>query len=266
MAGVLVGAALASNYTLYHVNPKNYSSQGIAEMDTGDALGDFFFAGRSVCSPIECAEDPHQHDCTNPEVTSGDLTVTKVIVDLGDPADWGVYARCNIGPPYAPPGEYKCTCGGYPGHGGQPCTGQVGNEQVAVHFGAEGVRPGSPNFDYWRHNLAIKTNGQWYSTPAAGEGKYWKLIKTVKQVNKTCADDVIFGGIASKNPGCFSGCPQPTNRTSNCFIGCYYDTVIGPQSGSTIISNTSLPVGPTILTREEMQALYDEPFLKCPPV
>ena len=53
----------------FSVNPRNYSAQGIAEMDTGDALGDFYFAGRSVCAPMECATDPKSHDCTNPEVT-----------------------------------------------------------------------------------------------------------------------------------------------------------------------------------------------------
>lgn len=91
-------------------------------------------------------------------------------------------------------------------------------------------------------------------------------MQTIKQINKTCADQVITGIVTGKNPGCFSKCPQPSNMTSSCFITCYYDTVIGPDSNSTLISNNSLPSGATILSREELQAAYDAPFDKCPPV
>eukprot|EP00038_Savillea_parva_P001731 m.106872 g.106872 ORF g.106872 m.106872 type:complete len:286 (+) comp10603_c0_seq2:70-927(+) len=262
-----IKCSLAPTAMNTHDSPvtQNYSKQGIAEMDTADALGDFFFSGRSVCKPIECAINPHEHDCTNPEVTSDDLTVTKVFADLGDPSAWGEYARCNIGPPGAPPGVYACECGG---HGApiEPCNGTVGNENVAEHFGNEIPSPNAPNYMFWRRNLAIKTQGQWYSTPASGEGSKWKILQTVKQINKTCADNVMLNIITTKNPSCFSACPQPTNTSSTCFITCWYDTVIGPQSGSTLISNTSLPTGATILSRDELQQAYEAPFDQCPAV
>lgn len=75
---------------------------------------------------------------------------------------------------------------------------------------------------------AGKTGGTWYSTPAAGEGKYWKVLQTIKQVNKTCADNILWTAIRTKNPDCFNGCAQPTNTTTDCNIECFYATLIGP--------------------------------------
>jgi len=258
--------AVADVVTIYHVNPSNYSAQGIAEMDTGNALGDFYFRTRSVLSPIECREDPRSHDCYNPEVTSEDLTVTKVTVDIGNASEWSKdYARCNIGPPAAPPGVYKCQCMGSPN---QACNGQVGVESVAEHFGNEKVHDGAPAWQYWKRNLAWKTGGTWYSTPAAGEGKYWKVLQTIKQVNKTCADNILWTAIRTKNPDCFNGCTQPTNTTTDCNIECFYATLIGPGAGNKEFDNSTLPVGPHIMTQAEMQATYDAPFQNdaCPPV
>lgn len=258
----------AEVFTIYHVNPRNYSAQGIAEMDTGDALGDFYFAGRSVCAPMECATDPSSHDCTNPEVASPDLTVTKVIADMGNRSDWSKsYARCNIGPPYAPPGVYKCLCGA---SGVDKCSGQVGVESVADHFGTHSVKT-DEKWSFWRRNLAWKTLGTWFSTPAAGQGRYWKVVQTVKQINKTCHDDHVWGHLASHNPGCFAGCGgasgKPLNRSSDCAIDCFYSTVMGPDSGTSAwTANTTLPSGDTILTRVQLAALYDAPFSTCPSV
>eukprot|EP00729_Bicosta_minor_P008330 gene8330-31955_t len=199
--------AVADVVTIYHVNPSNYSAQGIAEMDTGNALGDFYFRTRSVLSPIECREDPRSHDCYNPEVTSEDLTVTKV----QDCRYWEcIRVVQGMGSP------------------NQACNGQVGVESVAEHFGNEKVHDGAPAWQYWKRNLAWKTGGTWYSTPAAGEGKYWKVLQTIKQVNKTCADNILWTAIRTKNPDCFNGCAQPTNTTTDCNIECFYATLIGP--------------------------------------
>ena len=70
---------------LFHSRSSNHTTHTCDDIHThlifqGNALGDFYFRTRSVLSPIECREDPRSHDCYNPEVTSEDLTVTKVQV------------------------------------------------------------------------------------------------------------------------------------------------------------------------------------------
>eukprot|EP00041_Stephanoeca_diplocostata_P014836 m.280207 g.280207 ORF g.280207 m.280207 type:complete len:201 (+) comp19821_c0_seq3:549-1151(+) len=145
----------------------------------------------------------------------------------------------------------------------KPCTGAVGTEDVAQHFGTESAKS---NWMYWKRNLAVKTGGTWYSTPAVGEGKFWSVKQTIKQINKTCADDNIFGAVVKKNSECFNACAQPSNRTSTCFIGCFYNTTIGPGSDTIPFETNTLPEGDTIFTTTELAALYDSSFDVCPPV
>jgi hypothetical protein len=170
MLSLLLGraATAASVVTVYHVNPANYS--GIANMNTATALGDFYFDGRSKCAPIECADEPHAHDCYNPEVSSADLTITEVRVDIGPAASWDAgYARCNIAA-----GTYSCQCPQSSGsHNYGPCSGRVGVENVTRQFGkvhqhgGGGGRP-PPAWECWKANLALKlgtagpANSTWY--------------------------------------------------------------------------------------------------------
>ena len=103
----------AKNFTFYHVNPGNYS--GLVNMDAADVGGDAFFAMRSYYVPMECNHTSSSHpslDCVNPEVTSDNLTVTEVLVEVD--TRWGPYGKCNvcIGG-HVPFGEVDCTDGDY---------------------------------------------------------------------------------------------------------------------------------------------------------
>ena len=104
--------------------------------------------------------------------------------------------------------------------------------------------------------FAGKTGGTWYSTPAAGEGKYWKVLQTIKQVNKTCADKILWSAIRTKNPDCFNGCAQPTNTTTDCNIECFYATLIGPGAGNKEFDNTTLPVGLGTILLTPFMSIY----------
>ena len=55
-----------------------------------------YFDLRSVATPLECASgDPRAaHDCDNAEVTSKDLIITKLVLQVRLP--FGDYGRCNI--------------------------------------------------------------------------------------------------------------------------------------------------------------------------
>ena len=102
----------AKNFTFYHVNPGNYS--GLINMDAADVGGDAFFAMRSYYVPMECNHTSSHPslDCVNPEVTSDNLTVTEVLVEVD--TRWGPYGKCNvcIGG-HVPFGEVDCTDGDY---------------------------------------------------------------------------------------------------------------------------------------------------------
>ena len=52
---------------------------------------------RSVSLALECAGAPpyYTNDCTNPEVDSKDLVVTKLVLEVMD-GNFGAYAHCNV--------------------------------------------------------------------------------------------------------------------------------------------------------------------------
>jgi len=263
------------NVTLYHVNPKKYGNT-VANMDTGDAMGDAFFQLRGVSLPIACADTSGRHygnECTNPEtVDSPDLTITKVLVEVVLPFNDTGYAMCNIclngtvpmtNPPKKCTGdEYVCTCGrmgwGPTPAASQDCAVPVGRENPGSLFTKFPVPPGSPNYQFWQHNMATKLMaGEWYSTIATSEGVSWRLVETQKRIYASCHDDVMMGAVAKLGSPCFNACPQPTNQTSVCYISCFFDTLLGNGSGS-----STTPTGG--LSADEISNLWTAPFETCP--
>lgn len=253
---ILVGAAAsvaavdpkyAVNLTMFHVNGANYS--GIANMDTGDAAGDAFFALRSVYVPMECSDPNHSPftpDCNNPEVVGEDLTVTEVVVTVD--SRFGNYSACNVCVNNTVPftkntpcidGDYVCVCGSFPDMTTH-CPPTVGMKDLSggINFGPK-PKKGDPKYTWWLSNLVERVQGIWYSMPAAGECKddsapgdcYWKIVETKRRVYQSCQEKHIFSNITAENAQCFSSCPEPTNTTSNCFIDCFFSTILGQDSG-----------------------------------
>jgi hypothetical protein len=99
--GATAAAAFSAppiNITVFHVNQARFGSTPL-NMDTGDALGDMYFALRSRTFALECAGPPpyYTNDCVNPEVASSSLVITKLVLTvLGGPFAFGPYAHCNV--------------------------------------------------------------------------------------------------------------------------------------------------------------------------
>jgi len=83
--------------------------------------------------------------------------------------------------------------------------------------------------------LGCLMDGNWYSTQKAGQcsGKvvdvncWWRLAETHRTVNSTCVDDRIVAAVQKRRPECWEVCPQPTNRSSACYLSCLFETMLG---------------------------------------
>lgn len=93
--------------------------------------------------------------------------------------------------------------------------------------------------------------GIWYSTVGDAEGSVWKVAEVVKRVSRKCSDDVQVAAVtAADTAGCFKNCPQPTNRSSTCWTGCYFETLLGSGSGASRVSNTAgIPINDVVAVR-----------------
>merc|ERR1712096_287321 len=94
---------------------------------------------------------------------------------------------------------------------------------------------------------ACLLNGTWYSTQSTGEcttathgqlqslqGEsdeeedcFWKIKKKGRAVNASCVDSNVANTVEAMAPSCFSGCPQPQNQSSACYLHCLFDTMLG---------------------------------------
>jgi hypothetical protein len=79
--------------------------------------------------------------------------------------------------------------------------------------------------------LAAKLNGTWYSTQAAGEcpdgaavpgdgSCWWRVVEITRTVNATCVNNNLIDSVKHTNPSCWTGCPQPSNTSSTCWVDC----------------------------------------------
>jgi hypothetical protein len=126
----------------------------------------------------------------------------------------------------------------------------VGTETVAEFFGP-GDAPESPAhaapWDWWKQGLVhLFGEGVWWSTLAAGQCKHnhpqaaasaagcsWRTVREVKRVSKLCADASIGNYVQNADRhGCFANCSSAdrSNSSSACYIHCFFNTVLGPQS------------------------------------
>lgn len=86
--------------------------------------------------------------------------------------------------------------------------------------------------------LACLLDGTWYSTEAKGECSgnkmddhcWWRLAETHRTVNASCVDDHMVASVQKHRPQCWEACPQPSNRSSACYLECLFDTMIGNET------------------------------------
>ncbi|KAJ8599460.1 hypothetical protein CTAYLR_008052 [Chrysophaeum taylorii] len=243
---VVVAAASADprlmNITIYHVNSLEDGVVPV-NMDSSNLAGDVFFDLRSIVLPVECGTQyAWTGDCDNAELTASDAVISKLVLEVD--TRYGEYARCNYCDNGTDPfsglacqaGEYFCTCGDY--MQSYQCTEtEVGKENISIAFAnftctwdTYVVAP----WRCWSTNVAQKTGGLWYSTLSTGEcpgpNCTWRLVSVDKVVSKNCSNDVIFDAVESADQvACFDACGYPRNTSSACWIGCFYQTVLGPE-------------------------------------
>jgi len=94
----------------------------------------------------------------------------------------------------------------------------------------------------------------------------WRVEEVVKRVARNCSDAVQEAAIAKASGGCFDRCPQPTNKTSTCWVDCYFRTLLGKRAGNAVSAPTDgMPLA-------DVRAAWASPFQSdnpaqggCPP-
>jgi len=96
-----------------------------------------------------------------------------------------------------------------------------------------------PRFDCYRSNIPRKTGGKWYSTLAEGEctnssGSCSWQVQSTKTVKEQCLKGRLMDTVEQHDQaGCFSACGV-RNVTDTCWIGCFFDTLLGQDSAKSV--------------------------------
>lgn len=105
--------------------------------------------------------------------------------------------------------------------------------------------------------------GSWYSTRGEGEctpsgngsaiGKdcWWRLRSVERRVNSTCVNGRLVDRVLKAGPRCFESCPQPTNRSSACWVRCLFQTITG---------NASDPAAPPAMAKATLVGAFEGAF------
>lgn len=132
------------------------------------------------------------------------------------------------------------------------CGPTVGMEEVGPAHVKELPGRGAKPWAWWYYNVGQYSQGRWFST--TGEGRcnsatsddapcYWRVAEVIKRVPKNCTNSLVQAAVTARGKDCFQSCPQPSNATSTCFIGCFFETLMGPASGSGLYSpSEAMPV------------------------
>ena len=267
-AAPVAAAPSPKNLTVYRVTPHNYS--GLTNMNSGDAAGDAYFALYELTFPLYCQQMPGDSSCTStgilniPNFNVYTQSVVEVDARMGlysgctPNADTGVF-ECDT---YASPYDcwYNATGPSQERHssfvemfeGAPGCTRDAAGCRCKAWLQQSiGFYP-CPECDRratWHkqtplwlqlETMASTLNGSWYSTRAEGEcapGQrvgvdcWWQEVEVQATVNATCLVNRLKNTIVANFPACFSGCPQPANATSDCWITCMLQSVNGAAGG-----------------------------------
>mmetsp|Transcript_57672 Transcript_57672/g.106621 ORF Transcript_57672/g.106621 Transcript_57672/m.106621 type:complete len:385 (+) Transcript_57672:40-1194(+) len=134
-----------------------------------------------------------------------------------------------------------------------------------------GCGPDSPAWACWRWNLIRKAGGNWFSTLQDGmcsDGSQpgtcsWRVLQS-RTINETCLRNTLADSIEKWNANCFHACGL-RNLTSECWITCAMEGVLGPEAART----TSEPLSGMPVSELEMawkQAFAPQTEGGCPTV
>ena len=131
--------------------------------------------------------------------------------------------------------------------------------QIALASGRFPLRSPHHHSKWFQYvgELACITDGTWYSTQAKGECTgviqhdkcWWRLAETHRTVNASCVDDSVVKAVKERRPQCWSACPEPSNRTSACYLECLFETLVGNSTK-----------GIRAMTREEITKPFVDAF------
>lgn len=253
MLSALILAIGSVDLTVYRITPRNYT--GLTNLDSGDARGDVYFGLYEFSLPIVCRDDPHIANCRNIPILSipGYNVYTQFAIEADE--RFGGYTGCNPDPDngtfvcWGPRNDTcwdddpvaartfasscragECRCVAFDSE-------SVGRETCSMCEGNASWHSDTP---MWRQieRLGRTLNGSWFSTQRPGQCQpgqrvgvdcWWRVKEQVRNVNASCVSDRLVDAVTSRGPGCFAGCgTQAANRSSPCFIGCLYDTLVGP--------------------------------------
>ena len=261
--------------TLYDIVPQHCRHR-VSEHDLANLEGDLYFSLKDRYLPLACPQcaskparcfTPALFDCFNPE-SSGALVVRRVSLEV---LRIGRYAMCDAWRRRPPSCDYTCL---------SPPTGGVGAERICaappLPVRGECVMAPRPlpilsdsEWDYWNWNLAARLGDEggamWYSPRRAGEGSDWRNATVLKAVSERCHRRRVEAAITAAGAPCFASCPQPANRSSACWIRCFFDTVLGPDSGTRLTRRPAAAMPLDALRAAWLRGFEDPERGGCPP-
>lgn len=130
-------------------------------------------------------------------------------------------------------------------------TARVCNDAIGFNLTAEAATPEHADalralhYDY---HLCRELDGAWYSVGNASfADTHWRRPRLVKAIDAQCQERVLHEAVrAARGTACFDACPEraglvsedgaianrslavPYDTSSLCYIGCFYETLLGP--------------------------------------
>jgi len=238
---------------------RDCDDETFALKDYGNAEGDAYFAIRSLLPPLLCprcrAEQGDRNSfcarfngiavgtCYSEAGYEGTQVARMISVEVPEGEPFGEYGACNPGEGddeicdyecvpnsrYAPPpaagiGVQRLTTGEIcPPHIGRNISAEPDQESPSVR---------ALHYDY---NLCRELDGLWYSVGNASyAGEHWRNPTLVKAIDADCQMRVLHETVqTARGTACFDSCEGtavggPYNQTSDCYIRCFYNTLLGP--------------------------------------
>jgi hypothetical protein len=200
-----------------------YQIAGLNDKDSADIAGDIFFWIKDrVLFPMHCRRDPDWSLCNSTGILTHDSVYQQTLLSINP--EYGNYASCNPNTTDPSGKTWHCRC-----HGSTPCAA-VGRLDINASFG-KNVSKGQFPGDIYSGHAAHILGGLWFSTTSQGncsvssESCNWIVKKVQKIKNATCVNGNIKSNLVKEGKTCFSGCADPEDETTDCWINCFFEAV-----------------------------------------